>query len=227
MSINCLTKINLQMEYNLYREEVCQLTDVKGREYKIVDQISDQYLTTRQFITLLVSDRNFCKFYNTLLSQCEFDAFYWEHPVISSATLDDDYRFSLIESRSLNIANADPTPFREKFSSTSRIVVFDNLGKDATLIVPNATVYRDHDLVSLANVVRELEMDSQIELWQTVGNALQKAIERRKVFLNTAGNGVYWCHVRLDSRPKYYKNYRYKEQVRPTSRPPSTGAEWR
>ena len=33
------------------------------------------------------------------------------------------------------------------------------------------------------------------------------------VWLSTSGLGVYWLHVRLDSRPKYYTYEPYKRQA--------------
>ncbi|MGB1216866.1 MAG: DUF6940 family protein [Saprospiraceae bacterium] len=31
------------------------------------------------------------------------------------------------------------------------------------------------------------------------------------MWLSTAGLGVYWLHIRMDNRPKYYKHKAYKE----------------
>jgi hypothetical protein len=50
-------------------------------------------------------------------------------------------------------------------------------------------------------------------LWRTVGKTLQERIAEQPVWLSTAGGGVSWLHVRLDSRPKYYGYHPYKESA--------------
>jgi len=44
---------------------------------------------------------------------------------------------------------------------------------------------------------------------------MQKQISDRPTWLSTAGLGVYWLHLRLDSRPKYYRYQPYKAAVVP------------
>jgi hypothetical protein len=48
-------------------------------------------------------------------------------------------------------------------------------------------------------------------LWRNVGETMQQRITDRPVWLNTAGGGVSWLHVRLDSWPKYYRFRPYTE----------------
>lgn len=50
------------------------------------------------------------------------------------------------------------------------------------------------------------------EVFKRVGESILEEIESQKmIWLNTAGLGVIWLHVRMDIRPKYYKTKRYKE----------------
>ena len=51
-------------------------------------------------------------------------------------------------------------------------------------------------------------------LFEQIGELVLQKIEIEKtLWLNTAGNGVIWLHIRLDSRPKYYKTRAYKNPV--------------
>jgi hypothetical protein len=51
-------------------------------------------------------------------------------------------------------------------------------------------------------------------LWRTVADALRGRVGARApdtpVWLSTAGLGVSWLHLRLDSRPKYYRHAPYR-----------------
>ena len=52
----------------------------------------------------------------------------------------------------------------------------------------------------------------QHALWRTVGEAVSERITDRPLWLSTAGGGVAWLHVRLDSRPKYYGHTPYARE---------------
>lgn len=56
----------------------------------------------------------------------------------------------------------------------------------------------------------EIDMppDSQ---WPSVEHAMQARIGQAPVWLNTAGGGVPWLHLRIDSRPKYYTFEPYRK----------------
>lgn len=47
-------------------------------------------------------------------------------------------------------------------------------------------------------------------LWASIGPAVRQRLDERPLWLSTAGSGVAWLHLRLDSRPKYcaYSPYR-------------------
>jgi hypothetical protein len=52
------------------------------------------------------------------------------------------------------------------------------------------------------------------ELWQAVGKAMDARLGPKPIWLSTAGMGVAWLHVRLDSRPKYYGFDEYKDPAK-------------
>jgi hypothetical protein len=116
---------------------------------------------------------------------------------------------------SLESIDPDPTPFRAHLDGAEPgdVIAFENLGRDALLIVPRPlgppTCY-----AHLASFVRCAPAAQQIALWQAVGRAVRERIGPRPFWLSTAGMGVSWLHVRLDQRPKYYRFQEYKAEPR-------------
>ncbi len=89
------------------------------------------------------------------------------------------------------------------------VVSFANLGGDAQLVVPGPLTdksYYNH----LANFIRNCPNNQIVKFWQKVGEIYQQEIGPQMKWLSTAGLGVYWLHVRIDSRPKYYRYKDYK-----------------
>ena len=150
-------------------------------------------------------------FFLDLLAQSPFEAFRWETPAWRSDLLERPFEFVLIDSPGLARA-VDPVPFARHFDTQDAgegIVVFDNLGRDATLVVPSP---RGPDLAygHLAAFTRRAPASQNHALWGTVGAAMQQRIGEQPLWLSTAGAGVSWLHVRLDARPKYYNFQPYR-----------------
>jgi hypothetical protein len=92
------------------------------------------------------------------------------------------------------------------------IVSFTNLSGDATLIVPSPRTNEDaygHFAVFLRKAP-VLQIDA---LWQKIGDVLLRLVSNRPLWLSTAGGGVAWLHVRLDSTPKYYGYAPYRNAI--------------
>ena len=175
-------------------------------QYRITDQHGE--MSIRRVIDLLVSDNAFRLFYNRLLAECSFEAFYWEHPPVTVDRLDDSYTFVLVNSKALLRVTPEPDTFKSHFSGEG-VVVFPNLGGDALLIVP--TPIAEHvQYAHLGDFVRHAPPEQIDQFWKKAGETWQGAIGADKKWLSTAGLGVYWLHLRIDSRPKYYKFQPYK-----------------
>ena len=89
------------------------------------------------------------------------------------------------------------------------VVSFSNLGGDATLVVPSPrgqTVAYGH----LAAFVRNAPAAQLRALWRVLGRVAESKLGDDPIWISTAGGGVAWLHVRLDSRPKYYAFAPYK-----------------
>ena len=150
------------------------------------------------------TDAEFRSIFVALLADAPFAAFRWETPPITTDTADGPFEFVLLDSPGL-ARDADAEAFAEHFRGAGEtgVVEFPNLGKDAVLIVPCPrgpnSVYGH-----IGAFVREAPEAQKHALWELVGTAMQRRLNREPVWLSTAGAGVSWLHVRLDDRPKYY-----------------------
>ena len=118
----------------------------------------------------------------------------------------------LVESPHLTRVNTDPAPFREKFVSLSQgkeVITFENLGRDAELIVP-CPVAAENVYAHLSSFVRRASESQKHNLFTTLAGALRNSINDRPTWVSTSGLGVYWLHIRLDSSPKYYSYQGYR-----------------
>ena len=170
-----------------------------------------QTLTYIEVLKLWQNDRIFRKFFSDLLANSPFKAYRWETPPVTSANQDQPFEFILYSSGHLD-RQPDVMTFAKYFSDgdPSPIVVFENLGKDATLVVPKKET-QDLAYVHLASFLRQAPESQKDALWSEVSKAMLKKLNNNPLWLNTAGMGVAWVHIRLDTRPKYYHYQPYKK----------------
>ena len=118
----------------------------------------------------------------------------------------------MVNSPQLARVSADPTPFLAQFRSKTAgqsIIAFENLGKDAELIVPCPMV-TESEYAHFAAFVRNAPESQMHELFVSLANSLENKIGDTPTWVSTSGLGVYWLHIRLDTRPKYYSYQPYK-----------------
>lgn len=162
------------------------------------------------------SDAGFRILFNELLADSPFSAFRWETPPVTSATVSRPFEFGvnkLLDTPSLT-RTTDPEAFAKYFQESfeTEVVEFQNLGGDATLIVPCPKA-PPSTYMHLTTFVREATDSQRHVLWQLAGFAMSRRIGTKPVWLSTAGGGVSWLHVRLDDRPKYYGYTPYRQIV--------------
>ena len=171
-------------------------------------------LTYQEVIELWQGNNDFCLFFNSLLADSYFSAYFWETPPITLSTVDRTFfEFVLIDNPRFLKLNPNPQPFKKYFTSASKqtVITFPNLRKDATLVVPCPDL-ENSVYTHIANFVRQASSFQQQQLWQTVGETITKNLTRQPMWVSTSGLGVYWLHIRLDSYPKYYIFKPYKEE---------------
>ncbi len=170
-------------------------------------------LTFADVIKLWEFSCEFRTFYSSLLANSPFLAFRWETPALSLATAIRPFEFVLLNSPEFYTRSTDSGTFASYFTNDETdfgIVKFDSLGGDSTMVVPSP---RGSDSVygHFAAFIRGAPSSQVDAIWRVIGNSSVSRLSEKPFWISTAGGGVAWLHVRLDSRPKYYGYRRYKQ----------------
>jgi len=166
-------------------------------------------ISNSEIIALLKTSEDFIQFFIDILKDAPFDAFFWEVKPINKETLKDSFEFVLVKSSRLKDLKPDSSRFLKYFKDDEQVVTFSNLRGDAHLIVPTPLGEQRY-YAHLAAFVRFASLDQQIALWKLVATTFETLIGDTPKWLSTAGLGVSWLHIRIDSKPKYYRYQSYK-----------------
>lgn len=167
-------------------------------------------ITNREFLQLLSDSNEFRIFYNQVLADSVFDAFFWENKPMTDQTLDENYECNIINTDYLAGKAADAQTFNQYFDPNKPVVTFSNLGNDAELIVP-CPQKENSTYTHIGNFVRNAGKNQIDELWKITAIETLKAIGSKPKWLSTSGLGVFWLHIRIDAVPKYYQTDEYKK----------------
>lgn len=181
----------------------------QGRAVKYLIFREGERLRFSEYLNELESSRKFRSFFINLLAEVPFRAYQWETPPVQASNTEKLFEFTVTRNPGINLP-PDPGPFSQYFKDREPIAVFNNLGNDAKLIAP--APFTSHDDLNYSHIgvfTEQAPMVQQHTLWQTVAEITKEHISEQRIWLNTAGGGVAWLHVRLDSRPKYYQHQPY------------------
>ena len=180
-----------------------------GQVQKVWLLDGERPFTYAEVIQKWQDDETFRTFFIRLLADALFAAYLWETPPITQKNLTRPFECVLVNSPQLARVQAMPRAFAAYFSAEP-VVDFTNLGGDAHLVVPCPQT-NEAAFPHLAAFSRAATEVQQHHFWQRVGMAVSNHIGERPLWVSTSGLGVYWLHVRLDSRPKYYTYRPYRE----------------
>jgi hypothetical protein len=171
-------------------------------------------LTYAEVIHAWRNDAAFRAWFTGVLIDAGYEAFRWETPAVTSATANRPFECVVLHAPRL-ARRPDAESFAEHFQREpgAEVVTFPSLGRDAILIAP-CPRGPHADYVHLGVFLREAPASQIDALWRAVGDAMQRRLGERPVWLSTAGGGVAWLHVRLDDRPKYYHYAPYRTPPR-------------
>lgn len=189
----------------MYHSQETILSEGKSRKYIIHQQ--EQQLSYLDFLTLLQQDEQFRSFFINLLAVVPFHSYQWETPPVTSSTVDQPFEFVIYNSPGIDLP-PDPGPFHQYFNNSHSIAEFNNLGNNARLIAP-APIEEGLNYSHIGVFTNAAPIQQQHSLWEIVGRTTENLLKDKPLWLNTAGGGVAWLHVRLDSRPKYYQHRPY------------------
>ena len=182
-----------------------------GRGVRFTIHQHDRPISVADVLRSWQVDARFRSWFNALLSDSPYTAFRWETPPVTTTSVSQPFEFVLLESPGLD-RSPDPLAFAEHFgNATDGVIVFPNLGGDATMVVP-CPIGPAECYGHLAAFVRNAPDTQRHALWKAVAEAMTRRIGERPVWLSTAGAGVSWLHVRLDDRPKYYGFEAYRRR---------------
>jgi hypothetical protein len=161
----------------------------------------------------LVEDPSLRDALTDALVRCPFAAIYWEARPVAPEDVDAPFASVILDAPVLAGMPADVAPFAGPLAGNRApaVCAFPNLGGDAELVVPapgDDPVGYPH----LAAFLRRAPGPQVHALWRELGRAVQRWLATRgtRVWVSTAGLGVAWLHLRLDSRPKYVKWAAYR-----------------
>ncbi len=183
---------------------------VDDRTYEYALERHGKPITYADAISLWQIDIEFRTKFIRILENIPFTAYRWETPPVSTRQLNRTFQFALTDAPEL-VRRPDRTTFAEHFSRADHkgVVVFDNLGKDAVLVVPTPLTEKA-SYEHLAAFIRSAPEPQKHSLWRTVGQTLETLLSIRPRWVSTAGDGVAWLHIRLDTRPKFYRYSPYR-----------------
>ncbi len=179
---------------------------------KVAVLIGDRRLTFGEVVEGWREDGRFRAFFLAILDQTPAADFFWETPPIGRGALDRPYEHVAIDARGALAGRASSAAFRAALRPASGSVVsFANLSGDATLVAPRPVLGR-RGYGHLAAFLRSGPESQRHDLLITLAGAIDQWLQNsdRRLWVSTAGLGVPWLHVRLDSRPKYYQHEPYR-----------------
>ena len=196
----------------LYSSKVTQLDDGRVLHFRLLRDGGP--LSWSDVVDRWQNDQSFRRFFVSVLVEAPFPAYFWETPPVTDATINREFEFVLVDSRQLADVRTDQQAFANHFASAqpgASVIEFSNLGGDATLVVPcpcgPLSAYSQ-----ISTFARRAPDDQQHQLWTLVGATLERQLGAQPVWLSTSGLGIYWLHIRLDSKPKYYTHEPYRNQ---------------
>lgn len=161
----------------------------------------------------LRGERDFRRHFADALAAVPHRAFRWEWPGLVAEALDRPFECVVIAAPELDRApsSRDFTVPLSAAPAQVSVVSFLNLGADASLIVPRERAVR-RAYGHLAAFAREAPAEQVGELLRVSAEVLVAQLGAAPRWLNTAGDGVPWLHIRVDSSPKYYRYRPYANE---------------
>lgn len=163
-----------------------------------------------EILRLWREDPELRRAFSVVLLEAGGEAFFWETPPWTAGTLGEAFECVVVPGSALSKRPANPKPFAGHFAAhpDDSVLCFPNLKGDAYLIVPTPMATTD----AYPHLARFLQTapPSQVDLfWQMAGEEMTQRISDLPLWLSTAGLGVSWLHLRIDTRPKYYRHRAY------------------
>lgn len=187
---------------------------IDARTWRLRLTYAGEVLSCADVAAALVLEPEFRRLVRWQILAVPFSAVFWEMRPVDPEDQHAPCEFIVHDAPGLKQVKGDVRAFAEPLAGAwaPEVRTFANLSGDAELVVPapergSALAYPH--LVAFLLGAADVQMHA---LWTAVGLAIQRWLDERgtRVWVSTAGLGVPWLHVRLDSRPKYTRWAAYK-----------------
>jgi len=185
----------------------------QNRIYKFQIKEGDHLLAHHTVIDYWINNASFREFFCSLFTDASFNWYVWEMPPLTHSNLNTPFECVLVQ-----IPPRPRHPDRRSFANyfdpnagDQGVVAFENLGRDALLVVPSP-INPEDEYIELRHFLAVAPEEQVHALWKVLGQSVLKRISDRPLWVSVAGGGVAWLHVRLDSYPKYYRYTPYRIQ---------------
>jgi hypothetical protein len=119
--------------------DTCYRTGSRQRMQQISISDDGKSISYSKAIELWQHSKDFRTFFNSLLADAPFPAFFWETPAVTALTVDRPFEFVLVDSPQLAKVKPDLNAFQSYLAiagDNQAVIAFPNLSQDALLIVP-------------------------------------------------------------------------------------------
>lgn len=169
-------------------------------------------LSFSDVLDLWQTNLDFRNYYTNLLASSPFSAYRWETPALTAENASQPFQFVLLNSPAFTSRKTDQATYKSYFTdedTAQGVVSFTNLGGDATLVIPSPRT----DISAYGHLAAFMRHAPRVQVdafWRIISITVSSKLGHGPLWLSTAGGGVAWLHVRLDTRPKYYGYSPYK-----------------
>jgi len=203
---------------------ISQEMDKEGKVFTAEEVDSDnvKYLSNinyGEFLDGLQNNENVMKEFISILQQIPFKTYFFETPKVTRETLvSTKFEFVLARAPSLETVSPDESAFQDYFGLCDKdrtVTNFENLGRDAMMVVPCPVSENKQIYSSIAPFMRDGPREQIEQFWKTSARVMKDHVKKKSnqnpTWMSTSGLGVFWLHLRLDSRPKYYTFNPYRQ----------------
>jgi len=192
---------------------ICEVTPLSGHAgFRVSVLAEGRRISYAEFLAGLETDADARRVFAECLAAMPFPSFFWECISVTRASSTEPFECAVLSAPVLARAAPDVRSFAEHFRDTESVVCFENLGRDATLIVPCPRA-EPSAYPHLAVFLRTAPPQQVDALLETTARAARERMQGAPFWLSTSGAGVAWVHVRIDSRPKYYQYAPYRREA--------------
>lgn len=191
---------------------VCDVAPLSGQAgFRVSLLQQGERVSYAEFLDGLATDAGARSVFSGCLAGMPFPSFFWECVQVARSSATKPFECAVLSAPVLARAAPDLQSFAEHFSVAEPVVYFDNLGRDATLIVPCPRA-QPSAYPHLAAFLRAAPPEQVDALLRAVARCARERLRSGSApfWLSTSGAGVAWVHVRIDSRPKYYQYAPYR-----------------